>query len=152
MSRTADSQSFSQFLVPTLHRAVAFPEVDGVAVGIGQYLHFDVPAELHVFLDVDRRIFECILRFSAGLLETGAEGDIVVGDAHSAPAAAGSGFDDDGIADLIGDFDRDLLIFDCALAAGHGGHLGFFRKPFARDFVAHGGHGGHGRADEFNLA
>ncbi len=143
---------FDQLLMAALHGAVALPEMDGVAVVVGQDLHFDVPAEFDVFFDVDGGVLEGVFGFGLGLLEAGLEGDVVVGDAHPAAAAAGGGFDDDGIADLAGDFQGGLFVIDGAFAAGDGGDLGFFGELFACDFVADGGHRADGRADEFDLA
>ena len=97
---------FDQFLVPALQRAVALPEVDDVAVVVRHDLHLDVPAEFDVLLDVDRGVLEGVLGFGLRLPQAGLEGDVVVGHAHPAPAAAGGGLDDDGVPDLVGDPQR----------------------------------------------
>jgi len=143
---------FDELLVAALHGAVAFPEVDGVAAMVGHDLDFDVAAELDVFFDVDGGVFEGVFGFGLGLLQAGAQGDVVVGDAHAATATAGGGFDDDGVADFFGDAEGDFFIVDRAVGAGDGGDFGLFRQVFAGDFIADGGHGADGGADEFDLA
>ena len=44
------------------------------------------------------------------LTQTGAKRDIIVRDAHSAPATTGGRFNDDGITDVVGDAQRALLV------------------------------------------
>ena len=58
-----------QLLVPPLHGAVAFPEVDDVAVLVGEDLHFDVPRVLDVLLHVDVAVAEGGLGLGLGLLD-----------------------------------------------------------------------------------
>ena len=53
--RAAGRGFLDQLLVPPLDGAVAFPEVDDVAVGVGEDLDLDVPGMLDVFLQVDAR-------------------------------------------------------------------------------------------------
>src|SRR6185437_7781375 len=40
-----------ELLVTSLHRAIALPEVDGIAVIVGNDLHFHMPAIFDVFFD-----------------------------------------------------------------------------------------------------
>ena len=49
-----------------LQRAIALPEVDDVAVAVGQDLHFDVARLLDVFFEVDAAVLEGVLRLLAG--------------------------------------------------------------------------------------
>ena len=98
--------------------------------------------EFDVFLDVDGRVLERVLRLGPGGLEAGAERDVVVGDAHPAPTPAGGGLDDDGIPDLGGDLQRGLLVIDRAFAAGDGGDLRLLRQLLAFDLVPDGRHRG----------
>ena len=55
--------------MPALHAAVAFPEVDHVAVQIGEDLDLDVPRSIDVFFEVDVAIAEGGFGFGLGLLE-----------------------------------------------------------------------------------
>ena len=60
---------FDQLLVAPLHGAVAFPEMDDVAVVVGQDLDFDVPGLLDVFFEVDVAVAKGRLGLGLGLLE-----------------------------------------------------------------------------------
>ena len=53
-------------LVAALDRALALPEVDHVAVGVGEHLDLDVPRLLHVALQEDGGVAEGALRPSIG--------------------------------------------------------------------------------------
>ena len=69
-------------------------------------------------------------------------------DPHALAAAAGGSLDHHGIADLVGDLDRMLLVLDDAEMAGHGGDVGFRRGLLGFDLVAHRGDGAGIGADE----
>ena len=58
-------------------------------------------------------------------------------DAHPAPAAAGGGFDNDGIADLFGDLHPFLDVFHAAFAALKHGNAVAGGDLFGDDLVAH---------------
>ena len=53
--------------MPALDRAIALPEVNDRAMGVGQNLHLDVPRSRDVPLQEDRTITKRPLRFRAGL-------------------------------------------------------------------------------------
>ena len=105
-----------------LQRTIAFPQMDGVAVAVGQDLHLDVPGLLDVFFEINAAILEGLLRFLLGRLEPGLEADVVAGHAHAAAAAAGRRLDQHGIAHLLGQAHGLGLIGDQPVAAGHHGH------------------------------
>ena len=42
--------------MPALQRAIALPEVDDVAVAVGEDLHLDVPGLLDVFFEIDAAV------------------------------------------------------------------------------------------------
>ena len=69
-------------------------------------------------------------------------------DTHALAAAAGGGLDHHGIADLIGDLDRVLLVLDDAEMAGHGRDVGFRGGLLGFDLVAHRGNGARIGTDE----
>src|SRR5690606_21115543 len=58
-----------ELLVPALDRAVAFAEVDRVAVAVGEDLDLDVARVGQVALEVDGRIREELLALARGALE-----------------------------------------------------------------------------------
>jgi hypothetical protein len=65
------------------------------------------------------------------------EGNVVVGDAHAATAAAGDGLDDHRIADLAGNFDGLGLGFHRTVGAGNGGHAGLAHGVLGNRLIAH---------------
>src|SRR5919198_6295010 len=73
-----------------LDRAVALAEVDDVALGVGEDLHFDVPRILEVTLDVDGRVREVRLAFPPRGLES-ARRPVGAGDDLQALAASARG-------------------------------------------------------------
>ncbi len=60
---------FDQLLMPALHGAVALPEMDDVAVLVGEDLHFDVPRPLDVLLEIDAGIAKRGFGLGRGLLQ-----------------------------------------------------------------------------------
>ena len=68
-----------QLLVAALHGAVAFPEVHGVAVQVGDDLDLDVAGMLDVFLQVDFGAAESGFRLGLGLLQGRLQGQLVQG-------------------------------------------------------------------------
>ena len=93
-----------EFLVAALDRAIAFAQVEHLAVGIGEDLKLDMSGFFDVFLDVNRAVAECFFGFVARDVIFLGEGNVVVRDAHAAATAAGDGFDDDWITDFRGRF------------------------------------------------
>jgi len=59
----------------------------GVAMTVGDDLYFDMTAKLDVLFEIDGGILEGVFGLGLGLAEAGAKGDVVMRDAHSAPAA-----------------------------------------------------------------
>ena len=131
---------FDQFLVSPLKRAVALPEVHGVALGVGDNLDFDVPRALDVFFEVDAGILERLFGLERGRLQPRLQRDVVHGDAHALAPAAGGRLDQHWIANFVGD--RQCLGF----ARDQAGYL------LARDRVSQLFHRFMGRADELDVA
>src|SRR3981189_1645292 len=71
-----------------------------------------------------------------------------VRDQHALAAAAGGGLDHHGIADLVGDLHRVLVVADDAEMARHGRDLCFRRGLFPFDLVPHRGDRARVGADE----
>ena len=135
-------------LIAALDRTFAFAEIDHVAVLVAQHLDFDVAGIDDEFLDEDAVVAE--RRFGFGLGQAKAFGDFGgrMRDPHALAAAAGGSLDHHGIADLVGDLDRVLFVFDDAEMAGHGGDVGFRRGLLRLDLVAHRGDRAGVGADE----
>ncbi len=49
---------FDHLLVAALQRAIAFEQMDDVAVGVAEHLHLDMARALDIFLDQDMRVAE----------------------------------------------------------------------------------------------
>ena len=75
-----------------------------------------------------------------------------MGDPHTAATTTRHGFDDNGITDLTGYFDRILFVRYGAIRARHDWDSGFFHRFFGYRFVTHVTNGCGGRADEFDIA
>ena len=141
-----------QLLVAALHGAVALPEMDGVAVQVGQHLDLDVPGMLDVFLQVDFRVAEGGLGLGLGLLEGRLQGQLVDGHAHAAPAPARRRLDEHRKPQLLGQPHGLGLALDEALAARDGGHAGLAGHPAGRVLVAHQRHRLVRGTDELDVA
>ena len=82
-----------ELLVAALHGAVALPEVEGVAVQVGDDLDLDVAGMLEVLFEVDLGAAEGGLRLGLGLVQGRLQGQFVGGHPHAAAAAARRGLD-----------------------------------------------------------
>ena len=87
---------FEHFLVPALHGAVAFEEVDAVVVFVAEHLNFNMSRSLNESLEEHTIVLEEIGRLSAGRLKQGEE--LVGGpnDFHSFSTATADRFDQEG--------------------------------------------------------
>ncbi len=141
-----------QLLVPPLHGAIALPEMNRIAVRVGDHLHLDVAGFLDVFLQVDVIVAEGGLRLGLGLLQGGFEGQIVEGDAHAAAAAARRRLDQHRKTQLMGKRHRVGFVADQPVAAGHRRNVDLFCQFSGGVLVAQQGHRLVRRADELDLA
>ena len=123
--------------MPPLQRAVAFAEMDGVALAVAQHLNLDVPRARQVFFEIDGVVAEGGLRFRARGGERLGELLRRFGDLHAAAAAAGRRLDQHREADGSRHRERLRVGGDAAVGARHhrdaephGGALGL-------DLVAH---------------
>ena len=142
-----------QLLVPPLHRAVALPEVDHVAVVVGDHLDLDVAGMLDVFFQIDVGVAEGGLGLGLGLLDGRLQGQIVQGHAHAASAAAGRRLDQHRKAQLVGQARRPgaSLSTSPSLPGTVGTSTSLANLP-GGVLVAHQGHRLVRGADELDLA
>jgi len=140
---------FDDFLVSALHGAVAFVEVDGVAVFVADGLDFYMAGVFEEFFDEDAAVSECGECFLLCFGDICSEGCFVSADAHASASASCGCFDDDGVADFCGDFDGFVEFFDFAFGAWEDGYFGGSCVMFCLDFIAEFSHGFWGGADEF---
>jgi hypothetical protein len=97
-------------LVAALHGAVAFPQMDGVALGVSEQLELDVAGILQVFLHVNHGIAKGGHGLGAGQGDGIDQGSLGVDDPHAAPTAPARGLNDDRVADLAGQLEGALLV------------------------------------------
>ncbi|MEY9505823.1 hypothetical protein ABIE87_005381 [Bradyrhizobium diazoefficiens] len=135
-------------LVAALDRAFPLAEIDDVAVLVAQYLDLDVAGIDDELLDEDAVVAERGLGLGLGEVEAFGDLALRIRDAHALAAAAGGGLDHHGVADLVGDADRVLVVLDDAEMARHGRDLGLRGGLLGFDLVAHRGDRARVRADE----
>ena len=85
-------------LMAALDGALAFAEVDHIAVTVAEDLDFDVAGALDQPLDVDFGAAEGALGFAGGVAESGFEVALAVHAAHAFPSAAGHRLQQDGVS------------------------------------------------------
>ena len=110
--------------MPALQGTIALPQMDDVAMAVGEDLHLDVARLFDVLFQVNAAVLEGLLRFLPGRLEARFQAHVIAGHAHAASAAAGRRLDQHRVADLIGECERLGLLGDQAVAAGDDGHAG----------------------------
>ena len=93
--------------------------VYAVAGAVADDLHLDVTRLFQILLDVDGVVAEGRARFRARRGQRHRKLVLRARHLHAAPAAAGRGLDDDGIADLGRDAFGLVFVADRALGAGH---------------------------------
>ncbi|GAA3245755.1 hypothetical protein GCM10020256_72900 [Streptomyces thermocoprophilus] len=113
-------RQFDDLLVPSLHRAVAFVEVDDIAGAVGEDLHLDVAGFDDGFLQEDRRVAEGGGGLAGRRFDGLAEPVGVLDAAHAAPAAARDGLHEHGEADGVGGADEFLDVGGGRGGAEHG--------------------------------
>ena len=115
-------------LMPTLHGAVAFEEVDEVAVHIAEQLHLDVPSPLDELLDEHARAAEGGLALPLRAFERHRQFVLAADDPHAAAAAAVGRLDHHGPAQFLRDLERILKADDRLRAARQDRHAGLLRQ------------------------
>jgi hypothetical protein len=119
-------------LMASLHRALAFAEVDDVAALVAEDLHLDVSRLLDVLLDVDLVAGERARCLATRAFERGFQLRGAADQAHALAATAGCGLQHHRIADTFGDLRR-LGERKAFRASGHERHArGFHRAACAR--------------------
>ena len=87
-------RELDHLLVPALHAAVPFEQVDDVALTVGQDLHLDVPRVQHGLFEVDRRVAERRLGLAAGGFDRLGQSLGFGHPPHPAPATSGHRLDE----------------------------------------------------------
>src|SRR5579883_557105 len=104
------------------------------------------------FFDVNPGVAEGFFSLASGGMEAFDEGDIVVGGAHAAAAAASDGFDHHRVADPLGNRQRILFVLYHPVRSRRRGNSRFSRQRAADGFIFQGIHRPRIRADEPDVA
>ena len=142
---------FDEFLMAALDGALALKERGDVAVLVGEHLELDVARLLDELLHVELAVAEGVGGFSGGGMEEVGQFFGSAHDAHAATAAAGLGFENDGVADLCGDVLRFFCGGDDAVGAGKDRDLGRLHCLAGFFFFAHEARDFRRRADELDV-
>ena len=136
---------FDELLVAALDGAVAFAEVDCVAVAIGEDLHLDMAGVPDVALEEEAVVAEGSGGLAAGGFDGRGEVRGGLDEPHAEAATAATGLEHEGEADLAGGGE---VIGGGAFGAGEDGDAAGGGEVAGRHLVAQQGEGLGGGADE----
>src|SRR5699024_4754884 len=129
---------FDYLLIAPLHGAVALAQMNGIAVIVGEYLHFDVARPFQVLLHVYCRVTERAGGLATRQVDGAGQRLVVVHNVHTTAATAADRLDDDGIADVVGELAVDAIVAaQWRAGAGHAGHAGGLHFLDGGGLVAH---------------
>ncbi|MNZ77104.1 hypothetical protein D3C78_956290 [compost metagenome] len=149
LGRQAGGRGFlDHLLVAALDRAVAFVEVQAVAVLVGEDLDFHVARLGQVFLDQHVRVAKTGLRLALGGFQRLGQFAFALDHLHALAATAGGGLQQHRVADARGFALEGRVVLVIAVVAGHQRHAGFFHQRLGRGLAAHRIDGAGWRAEE----
>ena len=128
---------FQHFLVSPLHRAIAFEQVDIVAMCVAEHLNFDVAWALDVFFDQHRVVTKTVFGFAFARGQCGVKLLRLLHHAHAFAAAACAGLDQHRETDFFGFLFQQRRFLICTVITRHQGHTGFLHQLFGRSFEPH---------------
>ena len=115
---------FDHLLMAPLHRAVAFEQVNRIALSVGKDLDFDVPGLARIALDQDRVVAETGGCLAAAGCEIRLELGVLPNNTHALAATPGTGFDQQRVTDSFGFLRKQRITLVCAVVAGNQRHAG----------------------------
>ena len=139
---------FQHLLVPPLHRAVTFKQIDVVAVAVAKHLDFNVARTQRIFFDQHRVVAKAVDGFALARGQRRGKVFGLVDGAHALAATARTGLDQHRVTDAVGFALQQDRVLVAAVVAGHQRHAGRFHQPLGLGLQAHGLDGGRRRADE----
>ncbi len=145
LSQTSAKCAFS-------NRAIAFAQVNGFSVTVGDHLELYVVRVNDEFFNVNVAVPEGLLRLRFGGVKHRGQTCLVVRSTHPTTAASRDGFDHDRKANLPRNLQCLLFALHDTVAAGRDGDPGFARAGASGIFVAHRMHRAGRWADELDLA
>ena len=138
-------------LVP-LHAAIPQAQHQGVAQGVAQQLHLNVPQRRDALLQIDVAVAEGALRLGGDPMEELKELRAALHHLNALAAASVNGLDEHRIADFVGHLGGPFGVGQNAVAARNHWHPQTQRGVDGVGLVAHGLHAGDGRPDEVQAA
>ncbi|CDC28151.1 choline dehydrogenase [Firmicutes bacterium CAG:466] len=147
----ADSESgskFNNFLMTALYRTVTVKEVYNVAVFVTQNLYFNVFGVTEIFFNENFIVTEGFFRFVSCFIKFLRHFFRAVDDTHTTSAATIAGFQHNGVANSFRYFHNFVQASDGMVNTRDDGYITFNSHLFRGDFVPHGIHNIHIRADE----
>jgi len=139
---------FNHFLMAALDRAVAFVQVQAVAVLVGEDLDFHMARFEHVFFHQHARVAERRLRLALGGRQRLGQVRLALDHLHALAAATGGGLEQHRVANLFRGSTEGFHVLRFAVVARHQRHAGFFHQRLGGGLAAHGVDGGGGWAEE----
>ena len=130
-------RDFDDFLIASLHRTIAFVQMDDVAVLVAENLHLDMLGAGNVALQEHRGIAESIERLVLGFGEQGRKLRGFFDHPHAAATATEGRLDDEWKTDVMGDGERFVRIGDGLLGARQGRHIEGVGQGAGGGLVAH---------------
>ena len=128
---------FDQLLMTALGRAVAGPEVQTVAVLVGQYLDLDMAGLVQIALEIELAAPEVVLGLSTGGVDRRSDIVVLVDDLHAASSAAECRLDRDRPAVLFGEGDDLSGLGDRIGVAGNARDTHVLGCGAGRELVSH---------------
>ena len=135
--RSGGGRLLDQFLVPALDRAVTRPQVDDVAVGVGEDLDLHVAGPGEVLLEVALRAPKALLGLPLGRLQGVCRLGWRRDHPHAPAAAAERRFDGHGPPERLAELDHLAGVRQRRAGPGHGGHARSCGRRPAADLVPH---------------
>ena len=132
---------FDQLLVAALAGAIPVKQMDRVAMGVAQALHFHMPCLFEEFLDVHRTGAKGCQRFTGCRFNRTAKLRRFTHDPHATPPTTGRGFHDDRETNLLGHGHRFVHILNRVFRARENRRAHFAGQFLRADFVAQKPHG-----------
>ncbi len=138
---------FHQLLAAALERAVAFEQVDDIAVRVAEHLDLEMARTRDQFLEQDAVVAKGGRGLAPGGLDGVGQFGGAIDSADAAPAAPRDRLHQQRKADPRRGFGQPCGGHVVALDARHHGHAGGARDALGLVLQAHGADGGRGRAD-----
>ena len=116
-------------------------QIHKIALGVTKHLDFNVARALHVPLDQHRIVAKAVARLALAAGQRGRKIVRPVDRAHALAAAAGTGLDQDGVADAVGLALQQRRVLVGTVVTRHQRHASGGHQLFGFGFEPHGANG-----------